>query len=179
MRASARLWVMVAFCLLAADDLPRDLDKIEAALKSAPNIAMLHYRKCQALFTQGKEQQAVDHAAVALTNFKKSDAKLSWMLLGSFKTDRYRVDVHYNMGPAERAEKKDGIVRPYSFRVWTTDANPRLVRILDFEQGYLEGELLTAAIGEMVGEDHANLGIVKPDSDFTTVKKQVVELLAE
>jgi len=37
------------------DDPPKDLDKIEAALKATPNDPMLHYRKCQALFAQGKE----------------------------------------------------------------------------------------------------------------------------
>jgi hypothetical protein len=33
------------------------------------------------------------------------------------QTARFALDVHYNMGVNERAEKKDGIMRPYSFRV--------------------------------------------------------------
>lgn len=163
----------------APDDPPKDLDKIEAALKATPNDPMLHYRKCQALFTQGKEQEAIDHAAVALAKFKAAKNNLAWMLLGSIKTDKYKIDVHYNMGAKERAEKKDGIVRPYSFRIWTTGANPKLVRILDFELGCLDGEVFTAAIGEDINGRHSNFGTLDPKSDFSTVKKKVMAIVAK
>ena len=124
--------LLVSPCLLA-DEPELDLKKIEAALKSKPDDPMLHYKKCQALFAKGEEQKAVDHAAVALAKFKAADNKLASMKLGSFATRSYRVDVHFNMGRKERAEKKDGIVRPYSFRVWTKDEKPELVRTIDFE----------------------------------------------
>lgn len=179
MRILTLLFAALAPLLLAADEPPRDLDKIEAALKAAPDDPMLHYRKCQALFAKGKEQEAVDHAAVALAKFKAAGNKLAWMRLGSFSTDDYRIDVHYNMGADERAEKKDGIVRPYSFRVWTKGAEPKLVRILDFELAYFQGDLLSAAVGETTREAHANFGIVEPKSDYATIKKKVLEILSK
>jgi len=179
MKTLTLLFAILAFPLLAADEPLRDLDKIEAALKSAPDDPMLHYRKCQALFAKGKEQEAVVHAAVALAKFKAAGSNLAWMGLGSIKTKSYKIDVHYNMGAGERAEKKDGIVRPYSFRVWTTDAEPKLVRILDFELAYLDGELLSAAIGEQSGGRHSNLAIVEPKSDFATIKKKMLEIISK
>jgi hypothetical protein len=179
MKTLPLLFAILALGSLAADKPLRDLDDIEAALKSAPDDPMLHYRKCQALFATGKEQEALDHAAVALAKFKAAGNNLAWMGLGSFTTEKYRVDVHYNMGQRERAEKKDGIVRPYSFRVWTRDTDPKLVRILDFELGYFGGELLTAAVGEMTGTGHANFGIVDPKSEFAKIKKKVLEIIGE
>ena len=103
---------------------------------------MLHYKKCRALFAIGKEQEAIDHAAVALSKFKGAKEELAWMLIGSIMTDDYKIDVHYNMGDRERADKKEGIVKPFSFRVWTKDDESKLVRILDFELAYFEGCLL-------------------------------------
>jgi hypothetical protein len=179
MKTFTLLLAILALPLFAADEPLRDLDKIEAALKSSPDDPMLHYRKCQALFAKGKEQEAVDHAAVALAKFKAADSKLAWMGLGSITNGGYRIDVHYNMGASERAEKKDGIVRPYSFRVWTTNAEPKLVRILDFELAYFDGELISAAIGETTRERHANFGVVDPKSDFASIKKKVLEVIAK
>ncbi len=73
--------------ILEAQEEPlRDLDKIETALKASPDDPVLHYRKCQALFRNGKEQEAVDHANVALAKFIASKKDLSWMLPGYIKT---------------------------------------------------------------------------------------------
>ncbi|KAA5547328.1 hypothetical protein FYK55_00410 [Roseiconus nitratireducens] len=173
--------LFLAFLMAAtlfAEEQGAELKKIEEALKTSPDDPVLHYRKCQLLFADGKEQESIDHAAVALTKFKEADQDLAWMKLGTFKTDRYRIDVHFNMGPEERAEIRDGIVRPYSFRVWTLGDEPELVRILDFELGYSNGKVVTAAIGAMTGGGHSNYGIVDPKSDFSTIKKRVVEILA-
>lgn len=178
MKALTLLLALLPVSLLA-DEPPADLDKIEAALKSAPDDPTLHYRKCQALFAKGKEQEAIDHAAVALAKFKAADNQLAWMGLGSIATKDHKIDVHYNMGPKERAEKKDGIVRPYSFRIWTTDPEPKLIRVLDFELGYFSGELLTAAVGETTRQGHANYGIVDPKSNFATIKKKVLDIVAK
>ena len=154
-----------------------DLGKIEAELKSKPNSPMLHYKKCRALFAIGKEQEAIDHAAVALSKFKEAKEELTWMLIGSIMTDDYKIDVHYNMGDRERADKKEGIVKPFSFHVWTKDDESKLVRILDFELAYFEGELMSAAIGEDVDGGHANLGIIDPKSNFDTIKKRVLKIV--
>lgn len=179
MKTLTLLFAILALPLLAADEPLRDLDKIEAALKSTPDDPMLHYRKCQALFAKGKEQEAVDHAAIAFEKFKAAGSNLRWMGLGSIKTDKYMIEVHYNMGESERADKRDGIVRPISFRVWTTNAEPKLVRTLSFELAYLDGKVMTAAVGEMTMEGHANYGMFDPKSDFAAIKKRVLEIVKE
>ena len=179
--ASALILVLVVptLPLLAAEEPPRDLNKIEAALKNSPDDPMLHYRKCQALYAQGREQEAVDHAAMALQKFKVAGSNLAWLGLGTINTNQYRIEVHYNMGPGERADEKDreGIVRPLSFRVWTTNAPPRLVRTLSFELAYLDGKVISAAIGEEIGSGHANFGIVDPMIPFASLKRKVLEIL--
>ncbi|MEO1616675.1 MAG: hypothetical protein AAFV88_12535 [Planctomycetota bacterium] len=164
-------------CVAAADP-AKDLKEVEAKLKESPDDPMLHTRKSQLLFASGKEQAAIDHAAVALEKFKLAGDDLAWIKLGSIETDRFRVDVHFNLGPRERAEKKDGIVRPYSFRIYDKGDPPQLVQILDFEIGYYKGKASTAAIGEMIRGGHANYGIVDPKSKFSVVKKKVLNLIA-
>ncbi|MCB1062107.1 MAG: tetratricopeptide repeat protein [Verrucomicrobiae bacterium] len=177
MRTLTILLTFLIVPIFADEKSQNDLQKIETALEAKPDDPMLHYKKCQALFASGKEQEAIDHAATALEKFKEANDDLSWMLLGSIMTEKHKIDVHYNMGASERADQKRGIVRPYSFRVWTKTDDPELVRILDFELGYLGGELMSAAIGEMVENGHANLGIVDPDSKFETIKKQVLAIV--
>ena len=179
MKTLTCLFTVLVPTLLVADEPLRDLARIETALKSAPNDPILHYRKCQALFAKGKQQESLDHAAVALAKFKAAGNKLAWMRLGSFSTKSYRVDVHYNMGKSERAVKKDGIVRPYSFRVWSKNKKPKLIRILDFELAYFQGDLLSAAVGETTRRGHANFGIVDPKSNFATIKKKVLKTIGK
>jgi hypothetical protein len=101
------------------------------------------------------------------------------MLLGSFKTDKYKIDVLYNMGPKERAARKEGIVRPSSFRVWTTGASPSLVRVVDFELAYFNGKIVSAAVGETSRQGRANFGILEPKSDFAAVKKKILEVISK
>ena len=177
MKTFLLLLALIALPLFAAEKSAEDLVKIEETLKSEPDDPMLHYKKCQTLFAMGKEQEAIDHAAIALTKFNKANDDLAWMWLGSFTTDKYKVDVNYNMGDRERAEKKNGIVRPYSFRVWTKGEEPELVQILDFELGYSDGVITTAAVGEETEDGHLNFGIVDPKSDFNTIKKKVLEII--
>jgi hypothetical protein len=160
----------------------KTLEQIEEQLKAAPDDPMLHYRKCQALFAAGKQQEAIDGAKIALGKFIQAENKLSWMLLGSIQTDTYKIDVHYNMGPMERAARMEpppriAMTRPYSFRVWSLDEPPKLVRVLDFEIAVLGGKPSTAAIGEMSGGIHSNFGMVEADSDFATVKAAVLSVL--
>jgi len=161
-----------------ASEMPLTLEQWEARIEAEPNDPMSYYRKCQVLFAAGRQQDAVDFAEKALAAFIRAENNLAWMLLGSIHTDKYRIDVHFNMGPRERAEKKDGIVRPYSFRVWSNDTDsPGLVRILDFELAYIGGTILTGAIGQMNGHVHANYGMVGVDADFAAVKAKVLSVL--
>jgi hypothetical protein len=111
--------------------------------------------------------------------FKAAKSELKSIALGEFKAGKRTVRVVINMGPKERAAKKDGIVRPYSFHILSDDAKPQVVRKLDFEHGYFDGELVTAAVGESIDRGHANLGVLDPKSDFAAVKKKVVQVLAE
>ena len=52
--------VMLFASTVFAEERPKDLKGIEAALKSSPDNPMLHYGKCQYLFKDGKEQEAID-----------------------------------------------------------------------------------------------------------------------
>jgi len=162
--------------VLAADEKP-DLDKIEMQLAAMPDDPALNASKCQALFALGKEQSAIDHAQIAMSKYIAAKDKQDAMTLGSFTTERYKVDVLFNMGAKERAEKREGIVRPYSFRILTKDSVPKLVRTIDFEYAYFEGKLLSAAVGEMRGASHANFGILDPKSNFTIVKGKVLKVI--
>ncbi len=178
MKALIACLVLLSPSFLFAEEPPRDLKGIEAALEKSPDDPLLHYGKCVALFADGKEQEAIDHGSIALAKFIKANNDLVWIRLGSIVTKQHRIDVHFNMGPKERATLKDGIVRPYSFRVWETGDAPKLVHVLDFEIAYFKGKVLTAAVGEMTRHGHANYGIVDPKSDFATVKKKVLEILS-
>ena len=159
---------------------PVSLEQVEEQIKAKPDDPMLHYRKCQALFAAGKQQEAVDFAKVALDKFIQAENTLAWMLLGSIPTDKYKIDVHYNMGPNERAVRQAPrilITRPYSFRVWSLDEPPQLVRFLDFEIIYGGGKPSTAAIGHTEGSMHSNYGMLEMDADFATVKAKVLSIL--
>lgn len=170
---------VITFSQIRSEEPKLDLNKIENALKAKPDDPMLHYKKCQALFAMGKEQESVDHAKIALEKFIKAKVDLARMNLGTIKTDKYKIDVDYNMGSKERAENKEGIVRPFSFRVWTINNEPKLIRVLDFELAYFKGELMSAAIGEMKDGTHINFGIIDAKSSFETIKKNVLEIVAK
>jgi hypothetical protein len=173
---TALMLVVLPHAILAEEEKP-DLDKIEMQLTAMPDDPALNASKCQALFVLGKEQEAIDHAQVAMSKYIAAKDKLDAITLGSFTTDKYKVDVRFNMGSKERAEKRDGIVRPYSFRVFTKDSKPKLVRTIDFEYAYFEENLLSAAVGEMRGGGHANYGILDAKSDFTIVKNKVLKVI--
>ena len=174
-----RFLLLCVFSLitLGAIEAPKlDLVQIEKEIQANPENPKLHYRKCQALFAQGKEQAAIDHASGTMQKFIAAKDDLAWMLLGSIRTETQRIDVHFNMGRKERAEKKDGIVRPYSFRVWSKDGD-KLIRIVDFEQGWFDGKQLTTALGAMQDRGHVNYGILENTCDFATVRAKVLEIV--
>lgn len=166
-------------CFIWSEEQQLDLDKIEIELKKKPDDPTLHYKKCQALFSKGKEQEAVDYASIALEKFIKAKVDLAWLHLGTIKTGKFKIDVHFNMGPKERAEKKVGIVRPLSFRVWTIEEKPKLVRIIDFELAFFDNKLVSAAIGEMQDGSHINFGVLDEKSKFEIIKKKVIDIVAK
>lgn len=171
--------LLFASPLLAQEKSPADLEKIEADVKAKPDDPELHAKKCQALFAAGKEQEAIEHGAVAMKKFIAAGNNEASIKLGSIKTKTHRVDVVFNMGKRERATKRDGIVRPYSFLQFTDETTPKLVRTVDFELGYFGGKLATAAVGETTRQGHFNFGIVEPTSDYATIKKKALEALGD
>ncbi|MCL1922160.1 MAG: hypothetical protein FWG50_13995 [Kiritimatiellaeota bacterium] len=159
---------------------PPTLASVEEKIKAAPDDPKLHATKCKLLFAAGKQQEAVDFGKVALQKFIQAKDDLAWFILGSITTDKYRIDVHYNMGRFERADRANTrilMTRPYSFRVWSLDTPPQLVRIVDFEISYGFGSPMTAAVGEMAGTVHSNFGVLDTDADFATVKAKVLSVL--
>jgi len=177
----------IALCMAvnayAQEDAPKaplTLDSIEEQIKAKPDDPMLYYGKCKLLFIAGKQQEAVDFAKVALDKFIQAKDNLAWMILGSINTDKYRVDVHYNMGRSERADRANIrllMTRPYSFRAWTREEPSQLVRIVDFEIMYGYGKPMTAAVGQTTGTGHLNYGMLDTDADFATVKAKVLSVL--
>lgn len=154
-----------------------DLAKIEAELKAKPNDPALHAKKCNALFAQGKEQEAVDYGAKAMAKFKAAKNKQASILLGEIKSKSKRIEVHFNMGPDERSDKPDGIVRPLSFKIMNEGEKPGVSKVLDFELAYINGKALTAAVGITTKQGHGNYGILDTESDFATIKKKVLEVV--
>jgi hypothetical protein len=168
---------LLASPVFAQEKPPGDVGAIESELKAKPDDPLLHAKKCQALFNEGKEQEAVDHAKIAMSKFISAKNKQASIKLGELKSKSHRIEVHFNMGPKERSSKPDGIVRPLSFKLMTDGEKPSVSKVLDFELGYINGEALTAAVGETTKQGHGNYGILDPGSDFATIKKKVLEVV--
>ncbi len=151
---------------------PLTKDTKEATSKSD---ATALYREAKALMKAGQSEAAYATAKRAMAQFIAEENDRESMLLESITLKRRRVDVHLNMGPDVRNPPDDGIMRPLSFRVWSTDDDEALVETLDFEIGRIEGEPLTAAIGKMEGANHANFGILPIDAPYETIKKAALE----
>jgi len=172
----------VAVSAYAQEDAPKaplTLASVEEQIKAKPDDPMLHYAKCKLLFAAGKQQEAIDFAKVTLGKFVQAKNELAWIILGSINTDKYRVDVHYNMGRNERVNPADVrfvMTRPYSFRAWSREEPAQLVRILDFEISYGGGKPMTAAVGQTTSGGHSNYGMLETDADFATVKAKVLSV---
>ncbi|MCL1919793.1 MAG: hypothetical protein FWG50_01750 [Kiritimatiellaeota bacterium] len=184
MRRSVCVWAMcvaVAACVRGQEQQEvMTLEQIEALFAVAADDPMLYYQKCKALFAAGKHQEAVDFAHVALAKFIEAGNPLEWMLLGSFKTDTHKIDVICNMGALERVDRsrvRGVMTRPYSFRFWTLDDPPRILKVLDWEILYMGGRPSTDAVGEMQGDTHINYGSLGTDANFKTVKAKMLSVI--
>ena len=98
-----------------------------------PKDAMTLYREAQALMKDGKLATGYETAEKAMAQFIAEDFDLPWMLLESIDAGDKRVDVHFNMGERERDMPDDGIVRPLSFRIWSSGDDSQLLQVIDFE----------------------------------------------
>ena len=165
---------------LSAQELKAVFDELDEKLKADPDSLDLHVLKCKALFASGREQEAIDFSKTARAKFIQAKNNLAWFIAGAIRTEHYRIDVHCNMGPQERANPAEVMIlmtRPYSFRVWTLGESPQLVKAVDFEICYMGGKPSTAAIGQTQGGLHTNYGMLETDADFATVKAAVLALL--
>lgn len=141
--------------------------------------AMGLYRKAQALMRDGRKQEGYETAQAAMQKFVADGDDLAWMMLESVEVGDKRIDVHFNMGPKERDTALDGIVKPLSFRVWSTGDETRLLRTLDYENGRFGGQVITAAIGEQRGTVHGNLGMLEPSASYEEILQKVIEIVQD
>lgn len=141
--------------------------------------AMDLYRQAQALMRDGRKQEGYETAQAAMQRFIADGDDLAWMMLESVEVGEKRIDVHFNMGPKERDTTLDGIVKPLSFRVWSTGDEARLLRTLDYENGRYQGQIITAAIGEQRGTVHGNLGMLEPSASYEEILQKVIEIVQD
>ena len=135
-----------------------------------------YYHRCQDLFAAGKEQEALNLAAVTMQKFIAARDNTEGLVLGFFETGKHLIYVVYNMGPRERAKNRMSF--PYSFHVYTLDAPPEFLRRIDWEIAYSPAsQPVSSAVGAMVGNTHVNYGGPDVDADFATVKAHVLAIL--
>lgn len=149
----------------------------EPSADAADATAMDLYRRAQAHMQVGRKQEGYETARAAMQRFIAEGNDLAWIILESVDVGDKRIDVHFNMGPKERDATLDGIVKPLSFRVWSTGEDSTLLRTLDYENGRFNGQVLTAAIGEQRGTMHGNLGMLEPDASYDEILQKVIEIV--
>lgn len=159
----------------AAEDSSESIVPAGEAEESADALA----QQARALMAAGQKQEGYETAQAAMRQFEAEGISLAWIILESVDVGDKRIDVHFNMGPKERDPKAEGIIRPLSFRVWTTGEDPTIVRRLDFERGRVGGRVITAAIGEQRGSVHGNLGMLEADATYEEVLQRVVEIVED
>lgn len=133
----------------------------------------------KSLIKAGRYEDGYQLAKEAMRKFEADNDDLAWIILESIEAGDKRIDVHFNMGERERNFPDNGIVRPLSFRVWSTGEEADLLQIVDFEIGRFDGESTSAAIGEKNTNGHTNHGIMDIDSDYADIRKRVIELVAK
>ena len=136
--------------------------------------AMTLYGQAQTLMKAGKHEEGHETAKKAMAQFIAEDNDVAWMLLESIPLKDHLINVHFNMGPSEREPPDDGIVKPLSFRVWSTGDDAGILEIIDFEIRRIDGESVTAAIGTTDDSGHANYGILPIDTSYEAIKKAVL-----
>ena len=167
-------------------DEPLETEPAESSPSSFPNAtsqgasdAMTLAQKAKSLIGNGQFEDGYQTAKDAMTKFTEQGDDLAWLILESIDADDKRIDVHFNMGERERQMPDRGIVRPISFRVWSSEEPLELLRVVDFEISRFAGESLTGAIGESTEEGHVNHGIMDIDSSYEDIRKRAIELIGK
>jgi len=157
----------------------RLLVEVEGQIRDTPNDPMPYYRRCQYLMILGQYEEGYRAAKTAMGKFTAAQNDLSWMLIDTMDLGSHRVDVHFNMGPDERQPPEIGMTRPLSFRVWTKAPDSSLVRIIDYEVSYFDGEPATTAFGEKTPQMHLNYGIATIEMTYQEIREAAKGLIAE
>jgi tetratricopeptide (TPR) repeat protein len=161
----------------AQQDYVQLLAQAEKQIRETPNRPLPYYRRCQYLMKLKRYEEGYKAAHEAMNKYIAAGDGLAWMLIDTIDLDRFRVDVHFNMGPDERHPPGIGIARPLSFRAWTKGDERRLVDILDFELGYYDGKPTTAAFGRTTGGVHANYGNARINMSYTEIREVAKKLI--
>ena len=159
------------------EDFSKKLAELEARIEKEPDDPMLYYRKAQCLMNLTRYNEGYDIAYEAMKLFIKKNDDLAWMPLESVDLENIRVDIHFNMGPKERKHPASGIVRPLSFRVWKKGEDIELIEIIDFEISIFDNTPMTAALGKMMGEGHANFKMLETDAKYEDIRKMAIALI--
>jgi hypothetical protein len=133
--------------------------------------------ECRNLFRDGKQNEAIKLAIESTDIFVAPHPQLSWIDVGAIETEKYRVVIHVNTTEDERAKVKMNIVRPYTFCVFPKEPGGKLLYAIDYEHGYDEGVLKSAALGRYSGGSHLNYGMMDTKSDFTAVRDAALKLI--
>lgn len=171
----ASLMLLISPLALAED---KAVPKPEAPAES-PELKKGRERleECRKLFREGKENEAIKLASESMDIFVAPYPQLQWIDVGAIETDKYRVVIHVNTTEDERAKVKKFIVRPYTFCVFPKEPGAELLYVIDFEQGYDEGVLKSAALGRNADSTHFNLGMLDTNSSFTAVRDVALKMI--
>lgn len=159
--------------------LEQRLAELDAQIKAAPDDIKLRMTRAKTLSKLGRYDDAESAAKEVMAICDRTGNSLAWIIIDQIDVDGNRVDVHFNMGPRERHPPPDGIVRPYSFRIWAPGPEIKMVDAIDFELGYLQGQPQTAAFGKSTSTGHSNYGMATPDMTYSKIRPAAIALITK
>lgn len=133
--------------------------------------------QCRRLFSSGRENEALELGLKSIDIFIAPYPELRRIDIGHIITQHHLIVVYLNTTEDERRTPEFPITRPYSFFVYTKEKEPLLLWKLDFEHGFKDGKLVSAAIGREVTNRHINYGLINVRAKFSDVKKRVLEVI--
>lgn len=155
------------------------LKELDDKIAAAPDDPTLHFDKARCLMELGRYDDGYGAACKGRQLLGPATKSLRSTPLESIVLETVRIEVQLNLGPRERTPPDFGIARPLTFRVWTRGEAPELIDAIDFEIGYFEGKPRTAALGQQLGDAHANFGTFEPGSSYTTIRTKALELIRQ
>ena len=147
------------------------------ARKLTPDSPLVDYRLAQYYARNAKYEDAIKMAESTKEKFSAKGDQPAWLMLESIDCAGVRIDVHYNCGPRELNPPEFGIVKPMSFRIWSTDKSHKLLEVIDFEKGMSQGKAVTAALGQATKRGHSNFGMLDVDAKYEDVRAKLIKLV--